>query len=97
MSPSEINDAKIEREVLSIIYGVKKFYDFLYGRKFTLITDHRPLLAILGSKLGVPTKAAARMQRWALILSAYEYDTEYRDSASHANCKALSRLPCPVS
>lgn len=65
----------------------------MFGRKFTLVTDHKPLLAILGPKSGIPTIAAARMQRWALVLSAYNYNIGYRDSASHANCDALSRLP----
>ena len=37
------------------------------------MTDHRPLCKLLGSNQGVPSLAAARMQRWALILSAYQY------------------------
>ncbi|XP_064645931.1 uncharacterized protein K02A2.6-like [Lineus longissimus] len=95
LSASEKNYAQIEREALSIIFGVKKCHDFLYGRKFTLLTDHKCLVVILGPKTGVPTMAAARMQRWALVLSAYEYDIEYRQGTAHANCDALSRLPCP--
>ena len=85
--------AQIEREALSIIFGVRKFHQFLYGRKFTLVTDHQPFLTILGPKTAIPPLAAARMQRWAIVLSAYDYQIEYRSSAKHSNCDTLSRLP----
>ena len=78
---------------MSIIYGVKKFHQFLYGRKFTLVTDHQPLVALLGPKAAIPTLAAAHMQRGALVLSAYDYQIEYRRSEKHSNCDAYSRLP----
>ena len=92
LSSSEKNWAQIERKALSIISGIKKFRYFLYGRKFTLTTDHIPLLAILGTKLAIPTLAAARIQRWAIVLSACDYEIEYR-AEKHANCDALCRLP----
>ena len=73
--------------------GVKKFHQFLYGRKFTLVTDHQPLLTILSLKAVTTSLAAARMQRWAIVrLPAYDYQIEYRSSAKHSNCDALSRL-----
>ena len=67
------------------------------GRSFTLVTDHRPLLKILGPKEGVPTLAAARLQRWSLILSAYQYNLEYTSGVSNKEADLLSRLPIPVN
>ena len=53
--------AKWKKEALSLAFGVKKFHQYHYGHKFTLITDHKPLLAILGPKKGIPPLAAARL------------------------------------
>ncbi len=58
---TENNYAQLEKEALSLVFGVKKFHQYLYGRKFNLITDHKPLTAIFGSKKGIPTLATARL------------------------------------
>ena len=67
----------------------------LYGRKFELITDHNPLTAILGPKKGIPSLAAVQLQRWAVLLSAYQYNIKFKPTDEHANADGLSRLPLP--
>ena len=91
--PNEQNYAQVEKEALSLIFGVQKFHQYIYGREFTLVTDHRPLTTIFGPKKGVPSLAAARLQRWALLLSAYRYNIEFKPTLAHANADGLSRLP----
>ena len=60
-----------------------------------LVTDHKALTTMLGPKTGVPVLAVARMQRWALTLSAYHYDIQFKPTAQYGNADELSRLPLP--
>lgn len=62
LSIAEQNYAQIEREALSIIFGIRKFHQYLYGRRFTLFTNHQHLTAFLSPNKGIPSMAAARMQ-----------------------------------
>lgn len=96
LSNAEKGYSQLEKEALAIIFGVKKFHSYLYGRLFTLVTDHKPLQTILGSKTGIPTIAAARLQRWAVALSAYTYDLIFKRSSENAEADFCSRLPLPT-
>ena len=96
LSKAEQNYAQIEREALGIIFGVRRFHSYLYGRHFVLLTDHRPLTTILSNSKAIPSMVAARLQRWALILAAHNYTIKYRRAADHGNADGLSRLPLPV-
>ncbi|CAC5370948.1 Uncharacterized protein K02A2.6 [Mytilus coruscus] len=93
LTSAERNYSQIEREALAIIFGVTRFHQYLYGRKFTLITDNKPLSLLLGPKIGIPMLAASRIQRWAIQLSGYQYDVKCKSSSENANADGLSRLP----
>lgn len=80
LTKAEENYAQIEREAAALIFGVKKFHLYLYGRKWILVNDNRPLLAIFGPKKG--------------ILSNYSYDVEWVPSNKNI-ADWLSRAPIP--
>lgn len=92
LSSAEKNYSQIEKEGLSIC-ALKKFYRYLCGRRFILVTDHKPLLAIFGLKSSLQPYAAAKLHRWSVHMSQFEYDIEYRPTLEHGNADALSRLP----
>ena len=83
----------IDKEALAIIFGVTKFYQYLYGRRFILKTDHKPLERILGAHQEIPKMAANRLQRWAITLSAYVYELEYVKGKHNLLADPLSCLP----
>ena len=78
LSPAERKYAHLDKEGLAIIYGVKTFHQYLLGRKFTINSDHKLLQHIFDEAKPIPTMASARLQRWALTLSAYDYTIAYK-------------------
>lgn len=93
LSNAEKNYSQLDKEALAIMWGVQKHHQYLFGRKFTLKTDHKPLVYIFGPKGGIPQTAASRLQRWAAKLAAYDFTIDYVKSTSNGNADALSRLP----
>ncbi|KAG6465261.1 hypothetical protein O3G_MSEX015031 [Manduca sexta] len=95
LSVAEQKYAQICREGLAIIFGVTKFHDYIYGRKFTLVTDCKPLACIFNENKGVPLMTASRLQRWVVILGAYNYQVKCITSKHNCVADCLSRLPVP--
>lgn len=75
-------------EGLAVVYGLQKFRPYLLGVKFKIPVDHCAL-CVLAKK--VPN--SARLHRWAIILSEFDFDVEYTKGSSHSNVDCLSRSP----
>lgn len=92
LTPAEQNYGQIEKEALALIFAVTRFHKMVFGRRFILQTDHKPLLKIFGSKKGIPVYTANRLQRWALTLLLYDFDIQFVPTASFGHADLLSRL-----
>lgn len=73
----ELNRTILDKEAMAIIFGFKRFYQFIFGKEIILKTDNQPLQFILGPRKGIPATANARLQRWAYYLSGFRYKVEY--------------------
>ena len=93
LSAAEKNYSQLEKEGLAIVFGVRKFDQYLRGHHFIIYSDHQPLKYLFNEDRPVPPMASSRIQRWALTLGAYQYSICHRSGSSMANADALSRLP----
>ena len=92
LTKSEKNYRQIEKEALALVWAIRKFHRYVYGRHFKLLTDHKPLVSIFGSKKGISSHAANRLQRWELALLAYDFTIEYRNTTKFGLVDALSKV-----
>ena len=97
LTAAEKKYSQLDKEALSIIFGIKKFQQYLQGRHFTIMSDHKPLQYLFGEGKPIPVLASARIRRWALILSSHDYKIEFRPGQQHGNADVLSCLPLPAS
>jgi hypothetical protein len=89
LNPAEKNYAITELECLAIIWTVKYFRHYLYGSKFSIITNHAALKWLLNS---VTENANRRLERWKIVLSEYDFEIIYRKEKNHSNADVFSRL-----
>lgn len=92
LSETELKYSILDKEACAIIYGLKKFFQYLYGNKFILACDNKALVHILSTDKQIPVLAANRLQRYALILQTFDYTIQYIKSGDN-KADFLSRMP----
>ena len=88
LNPAERNYSVMEREILAVAEGVKQFQHYVYGRRFTVLTDHSAAHWLMNIK-----EPTGRLARWALLLQQHDFTIQYRSGPTNGNADALSRRP----
>lgn len=89
----ELSRTILDKAAMAIVFGLKRFRDFVFGREIILRTDNQGLQFILGPQKGIPETTDNRLKGWAYYISGFRYRIEHVSSKNNANCDALSRLP----
>ena len=87
LNKSEEKYSAIEKELLAVVWACKYFRPYLYGRKFILYTDHKPLTYGLNLK-----DTNNRLVHWRLALSEFDYEIRYRPGKQNVVADSLSRI-----
>jgi len=90
LSRAEQNYNTTEKELLAIVWAVKHFRPYVYGTKFKIITDHKPLIWLFNVN-----DPGSRLIRWRLKLEEYDYEIIHKAGRANANADALSRNAIP--
>ncbi|XP_054871220.1 uncharacterized protein K02A2.6-like [Amphiprion ocellaris] len=90
-SLTEQRYAQVEKETLGLTWGCERFKDFLIGRHFSLETDHKPLVSLLGHQ--ALTELPPRIQRFRLRLMRYSYSISHTPGKALFTADTLSRAP----
>ena len=86
--PRETRYSTIERECLGIVWAVRKFEMYLFGRQFVIQTDHKPLTYMQTAKT-----VNDRVMRWAMYLQQFRYRIHSIPGKSNVGPDFLSRVP----
>jgi len=88
MTNAEKKYETTRKELLAVVYGLKQFRQYLYGRHFIIRTDHAALSWLRRTPEPMP-----QLARWLTFIDQFDYEVVYRPGTKHGNADGLSRRP----
>ena len=89
LTSAEKNYQNLEHEAQAFVWGMEKFHYFLYGRKFILQTDQKPLVSILRKHM---IDVSPRIQRITIQAWQYDFEPQHIPGRNNVISDALSRV-----
>ena len=87
------NYSVIKKETLAVHWATKRLCTFLWGRRLTVRTDHKPLTSILTTKGFASDRTSQRINKWSTLLLEYNFDIQYILGVNNTAADCMSRLP----
>jgi hypothetical protein len=87
LSGAERNYSATERECYALRWAVGHYRPYLYGTKFTVVTDHRSLVYLRTMKT-----ANSRLNRYLMYLQEFDFDVHYKQGKKHTDADGMSRF-----
>ncbi|VDP80553.1 unnamed protein product [Schistosoma mattheei] len=78
--PNHKGYSQTQREALAVFWAVKRLHKYLFGKKFTVVTDYEALKFIYHPEKSLARSSAAMVQRWSIALSEYDYTVQHRSA-----------------
>lgn len=86
LNKAEMNYATVDREILALVWGIKKFRHYLIGKRFIVETDHNPIKYLQTFK-----DSHNRRSRWLMSLMEYSFEIRYIPGSRNVVADGLSR------
>ena len=87
LNNAETHYTTSEKELLAVVWATKYFRPYLYGRRFKIVSDHKPSVWVMNVK-----DPGSRLLRWRIQLAEFDYEITYRCRSQNTNADALSRI-----
>jgi hypothetical protein len=87
LNNAETHSTTSEKKLIAIVWATKYFRPYLYGQRFKILSDHKPLVWVMNVK-----DPGTRLLRWRIQLAEYNYEITLRRGSQNTNADVLSRI-----